>query len=87
MRSHISNAVLTLICFASLCSAKNCLADMLDMTTEKPEPKTIMLWSGERWMLDYINYYRKQHGLKEVIIDPKLQERCRKHCMWMAQTG
>jgi len=46
-----------------------------------PEPKTIMLWRGEKWMLDYTNWVRQRFGAAPVIIDPKLQESCRRHCI------
>jgi uncharacterized protein YkwD len=47
----------------------------------------ILVWRGERWMLDMVNWHRARAGMKPVKIDPKVQERCRAHCYWMARTG
>lgn len=47
----------------------------------------ILVWRGERWMLDTVNWHRARAGMLPVKIDPKVQERCRAHCYWMARTG
>lgn len=47
----------------------------------------VPLWRGERWMLDTVNWHRARAGMKPVRIDPKVQDRCRAHCHWMARTG
>jgi len=57
------------------------------MEIEEPKEGEILLWRGERWMLDMVNWHRARAGMQPVKIDPKVQERCRAHCYWMARTG
>src|SRR5262249_36881956 len=56
-------------------------------TNPAPGEKTIMLWRGEKWMLDYTNWVRQRFGAPPLVIDPKLQESCRRHCAWMARNA
>ena len=86
MRSFISSAAPVLIGLFFLCAGHGCLALDLERSA-LPEPKTIMLWRGEKWMLDYTNWVRQRYGAEPVIIDPKLQESCRRHCAWMARNN
>jgi uncharacterized protein YkwD len=85
MRRISASATASLFVVACLCAAVSSEANFAP--EESPEPKTIMLYRGEKWMLDYTNYFRKLHGLSEVVIDPKLQESCRRHCIWMARNN
>jgi uncharacterized protein YkwD len=86
MRSFISKAAPILIFLTCLCAGPSSPAKILE-PTPSPEPKTIMLWRGEKWMLDYTNWVRRRYGAEPVVIDPKLQESCRRHCEWMARNN
>jgi uncharacterized protein YkwD len=86
MRRLLFNATLILVFLALFCAGPKSHANTPAPATT-PETKTIMLWSGEKWMLDYTNWVRKRFGADPVIIDPKLQESCRRHCAWMARNN
>lgn len=77
-------------------AASNVFADMpgagnppMEIQAKEAEVKEgeILLWRGERWMLDMVNWHRARAGMQPVKIDPKVQARCRAHCYWMARTG
>jgi uncharacterized protein YkwD len=93
MRSFMFSAASVLASLAFLYAAPSIQANTLAPTPSSElqaissEPKTIMLWRGEKWMLDYTNWVRKRFGAGPVIIDPKLQESCRRHCEWMARNN
>jgi uncharacterized protein YkwD len=93
MRSFNSSAATILVFLAFLCAGSSSQAKTLvpgpspELQSMSPEPKTIMLWRGEKWMLDYTNWVRQRFGAEPVIIDPKLQESCRRHCEWMARNN
>ncbi len=93
MRSFIFSSATILASLTFLCSGPSSQAKSFspsqspELRTLSPEPKTIMLWRGEKWMLDYTNWVRRRFGAPPVIIDPKLQESCRRHCDWMARNN
>ena len=72
-------------------AASNVFADMPGTASSPMEIEVkegeILLWRGERWMLDMVNWHRARAGMQPVKIDPKVQARCRAHCYWMARTG
>ena len=86
MRSFNAIAAPVLIFLTCLCTGASVWANSPELSPS-PETKTIMLWRGEKWMLDYTNWVRKRYGAEPVIIDPKLQESCRRHCIWMARNN
>jgi len=85
------------IAFLGLCVASTSVfADTSDVssspTTHDVKAPVFMdgdvpLWRGEKWMLDVVNWHRARAGMKPVRVDLKVQERCRKHCHWMARAG
>jgi uncharacterized protein YkwD len=84
--------MIRLIAFLSLCvAASNGFAYVpgavsAPMASENKEGE-ILVWRGERWMLDMVNWHRARAGMKPVKIDATVQARCRAHCYWMARTG
>jgi uncharacterized protein YkwD len=76
------------IAFVSLCMVAwnvNALANIPEI--QLPNAGEIIVWRGERWMLDCVNWHRQRAGLPPVVIDPEVQARCRAHCYWMAKAG
>ncbi len=71
-----------MVCFA----ATQSLAHSPE-TVEPPKEGEVLVWRGERWMLDTVNWHRARAGLKPLKIDPAVQQRCRAHCYWMARVG
>ena len=51
-----------------------------------PKEGEILLWRGERWMLDMVNWHRARAECSRQDRS-QVQERCRAHCYWMARTG
>jgi uncharacterized protein YkwD len=93
MRNLSFRAAPILVCLTFLSAGPISQAESLVPTQSSEnqglsiEPKTIMLWRGEKWMLDYTNWVRQRFGAEPLIVDPSLQESCRRHCAWMSRNN
>lgn len=90
MRSFNAASFVALLALSTVISGSEAKASARLATPELQDlsaAKTIMLWRGEKWMLDYTNWVRQRHGAGPVVIDPALQESCRRHCIWMARNN